>query len=133
MPLDDTVGEGPHTRAHRVSDKGHHRGNIPWVAASIRANQNLENIYQLKRWAGPLDNLLVCYKHVVALDPAISRCSRQRFEQYIYCMAQAEEELDLEDDTTDIGVMRAPDMDGGSGALASAIAHAESADFLLNK
>jgi hypothetical protein len=89
-PMDDTVGEGPHSIAKRQMDHCH-RSKWPWVAASCRAPQNLDDIdFLLPAVEADIQTEWNRYKSVLQLTTQASRRNikipRRDFENRVYRM-----------------------------------------------
>lgn len=91
VPLDDSVSEGPHAKAHRIA-RHSHRASWPWLASTMRIDQNLIDAREVaasvdadfkKLWCGVSSIVRVDGRY----DLQNSRMPKQRLLDYVYRMS----------------------------------------------
>ena len=102
IPLDDAVNEGPHAKAKRVGNHSR-RARCPWIAASMRLQQNLDDIERLARETGEeLQQHWLRYKAVLPGGPGMSR---KVFQERLYTLPKSADRqvgvLPLQDEPSD--------------------------------
>jgi hypothetical protein len=92
IPMDDTVGEGPHAIANAISVRAR-RSGWPWIASTMRLDQNLQDVSDLvPATDADLGVQWDLYKSVVQPPGRKSirpkRMTRKKFERSVYHLAE---------------------------------------------
>lgn len=90
VPFDDGINEGPHAQAHRLAQHAR-RAGWPWVAASMRLKQNIQDARVLAPSLDlPLKVVWSTWTSVLRVGGDLrrgQRIKRQKFIDYIYRMS----------------------------------------------